>query len=88
MIAGLFIAPNIEDKLCFAKIWKYFVSEVVRGDDIYCSVALGVENPMFDSYLEFYKEIDGLKIYKVDNFLKDQYSSYTHHKVTHGLRRE
>ena len=80
MIAGMFIAPNITAKLNFAKVWKYFVSEIVQADDIYCSVPLGVTNSMFENYLDYYDTIEGLKIYKVDNFLKKQYSDYDKHK--------
>mgnify|MGYP003152489153 CR=1 FL=1 len=76
MIAGLFIAPNMEAKLNFAKVWKYFVSEIVQADDIYCSIPLGVTSSMFDNYLDYHDTIDGLKIYKVDNFLKSEYSTY------------
>ena len=76
MIAGLFIAPNMEAKLNFAKVWKYFVSEIVQADDIYCSIPVGVTSSMFDNYLDYHDTIDGLKIYKVDNFLKKQYSNY------------
>ena len=79
MIAGLFIAPNMEAKLNFAKVWKYFVSEIVQADDIYCSVPLGVNNSLFENYLNYHDTIDGLKIYKVDNYLKTQYSSYDKH---------
>ena len=79
MIAGLFIAPNMEAKLNFAKVWKYFVSEIVQGDDIYCSVPLGVTSSMFDNYLDYHDTINGLKIYKVDNFLKSEYSNYDKH---------
>ena len=80
MIAGMFIAPNMAAKLNFAKVWKYFVSEIVQADDIYCSVPLGVTNSMFENYLEYHDTIEGLKIYKVDNFLKKQYSEYDKHK--------
>jgi len=80
MIAGMFIAPNLTAKLNFAKVWKYFVSEIVQADDIYCSVPLGVTNSMFENYLEYHDTIEGLKIYKVDNFLKKQYSEYDKHK--------
>lgn len=79
MIAGVFIAPNVAAKLNFAKVWKYFVSEIVRAGDIYCSVPLGVENTMFADYLDYHSELNGLKIYKVDNFLKEQYSTYEQH---------
>lgn len=76
MIAGVFVAPNTAAKIAFAKVWRYFVSEVVQADDIYCSVPLGVENAMFRDYLEYHSDLGSLKIYKVDNSLKDQYSSY------------
>lgn len=79
MIAGLLVGDNIEAKLNFAKIWKYFVSEVVRNDDIYCSILVGTDNSMFANYLDYHDTIEGLKIYKVDNFLKKQYSSYEKH---------
>jgi hypothetical protein len=80
MIAGMFIAPNMAAKLNFAKVWKYFVSEIVQADDIYCSVPLGVTNSMFENYLKYHDTIEDLKIYKVDNFLKKQYSNYDKHK--------
>ena len=84
MIAGMFIAPNITAKLNFAKVWKYFVSEIVQADDIYCSVPLGVTNSMFENYLEYHDTIEDLKIYKVDNFLKNKYSEYDKHKERAG----
>lgn len=79
MINGLFVANNLEAKLAFVKVWKYFVSEVVQADDMYCSVLLDSESDMFSNYLTFHEEIDGIKIYKVDNFLKEQFSAYTKH---------
>ena len=84
MIAGVFIAPNLTAKLNFVKVWKYFVSEIVQADDIYCSVPLGVTSDMFNNYLDYHDTIDGFKIYKVDNFLKKQYSSYDKHKEQAG----
>ena len=76
LIAGIFIAPTTEAKLNFAKIWEYFVSEVVRVDDIYCSIVPGVQNTMFDKYLKYHDTINGLKIYKVDNVFRDEHSQY------------
>lgn len=76
MIAGVFISPTIEDRMNFAKVWEYFVSEVVRADDIYCSKVLGAQNSMFDKYLHYYDTIDGLKIYKIDNVFRDKHSQY------------
>ena len=34
---------------------------------------------MFTNYLDYHDTIDGLKIYKVDNYLKKQYSNYEKH---------
>ena len=79
MIAGMLIAPNPAAKIAFAKVWKYFVSEVVTSDDIYCSIVPGEDNTIFQNYLTYHGEIDGLKIYKVDNLVKDQYSTYARH---------
>ena len=80
MVAGLFIAPDMVSKMNFAKIWKYFVSEIVQADDIYCTISLELLNSMFNKYVDYHSTIDGIKIYKVDNFLKKQYSSYDKHK--------
>jgi len=79
MISGVFIAPNTTAKLNFVKIWKYFVSEIVRADDIYASLPLGITSSMFENYMNYHDTINGFKIYKVDNFLKKQYSSYDKH---------
>ena len=38
MIAGLIVVDNVEARLDFAKVWTYFVSEIVQADDIYCSI--------------------------------------------------
>ena len=84
MIAGVLVSDNIEAKLNFAKVWTYFVSEIVQADDIYASIPLGVSNSMFENYCEYHDTIDGLKIYKVDNFLKKQYSNYDKHKERAG----
>ena len=79
MLAGTLVGPALIDKVNFAKVWTYFVSELVRADDIYCSILVGTENSMFANYLDYHDTIDGLKIYKVDNYLKHQYSSYDKH---------
>lgn len=80
MIAGVFIAKSLKAKMDFAKVWKYFASEIVRDDDIYCSIMLGSENSMFENYLDYYDTLEGIKIYKVDNYIKDKYSNYARHK--------
>ena len=79
MVSGMLVAPGMQAKLAFAKIWTYFVSEVVQADDIYCSVVPGAANSMFDNYLTYHSKLDGLSIYKVDNFLKDKYSMFSKH---------
>ena len=79
MIAGVFIAPNLTAKLDFVKVWKYFVSEIVQANDIYASIPLGVTSSMFENYMNYHDTINGFKIYKVDNYLKKQYSNYDKH---------
>lgn len=80
MIAGLLVAPNPAAKMAFAKVWKYFVSEIVTNDDIYSSIVAGTENTLFENYLTYHSTLEnGLKIYKVDNFLKDKYSTFAKH---------
>ena len=79
VIAGILVGNSTEAKLDFAKVWTYFVSEIVQADDIYASIAIEESNSMFANYLDYYDTIDGLKIYKVDNFLKKQYSNYDKH---------
>ena len=79
MIAGLIVVDSVEARLDFAKVWTYFLSEIVQADDIYCSIQLEGEHSMFDNYLTYYDTIDGLKFYKVDNYLKSKYSQYEKH---------
>ena len=84
MIAGVLISDNMDAKLQFVTVWKYFVSEVVQADDIYASIPIGLSNSMFANYTTYYDTIEGLKIYKVDNYLKKQYSEYDKHKEHAG----
>lgn len=74
LVAGVHIAPDVDAKLDFVKIWKYFLDEVVRDKEVYCSLATDVD--MFSGHIHYHSEINGLKIYKIDNFLKAGYSSY------------
>ncbi|MEA2037025.1 MAG: hypothetical protein U9O94_05925 [Nanoarchaeota archaeon] len=78
-IAGLIIADSNIARISFAKIWKYFVSEIVRGDDIYCSIVEGIHNNLFTKYTIYHDTIDGIKIYKVKDSLKTFTSQYTKH---------
>ena len=84
MIAAILVSDNIEAKMNFAKVWTYFVSEIVQADDRYAYISLEGQNSMFNNYLDYHDTIDGLKIYKVDNFLKKQYSNYDKHKERAG----
>ena len=86
MIAGVIISDTMEAKLEFVKVWKYFVSEIVQKDDIYASIPLGTTNSMFTNYTSYYDTIEGRKLYKVDNYLKKQYSSYEKHLERAGSK--
>jgi hypothetical protein len=86
MIAGVIISDTMEAKLEFVKVWKYFVSEIVQKDDIYASIPLNTTNSMFTNYTSYYDTIEGRKLYKVDNYLKKQYSSYEKHLERAGSK--
>lgn len=79
MILGLLIGDGAPAKLQFVKVWEYFVSEVVKTDDIYCAVPGELNNSLFANYLTEHRVIDGLQIYKVDNRIKDKYSAFSRH---------
>jgi hypothetical protein len=84
VIAGMIVSNNLAAKRSFVTLWKYFVSEVVTGDDIYCTVDLAENNNMFANYVHYHSTVDGLKIYTVDNSLKDQYSAFAKHTQRAG----
>jgi len=79
VISGVLIASNAAARVAFGKIWKYFVSEVVQADDIYCSLVPTIDGNIFSKYVHFHCEVDGLKIYKVDTAIKEKYSMYAKH---------
>jgi len=87
-IAGLLIAPNMDAKIAFSKIWKYFVSEIVQADDIYCTSILTNTDSLLNNCLEYYSMLEDVKVYKVTNYIKDKYSDYSKHiqrmKEEHG----
>ena len=41
---------------------------------------------MFTNYTSYYDTIEGRKLYKVDNYLKKQYSSYEKHLERAGSK--
>ena len=86
VIAGVIIGNSAAAKLSFAKIWKYFVSEVVTSDDIYCSIMVDPSNTLLSTHVHYHSTVDGRKIYKVDNAIKDQYSTFTTHIQRTGER--
>lgn len=84
MITGLIIAPNFKAKLAFTKVWKYFASEVVTSDDVYCSIIPSDNTIPFKINLTYHSELGGLSIYKVDKAAIDQYSTYARHQENKG----
>ena len=69
-IAGLIIEPTMAGKISFAKIWKYFIKDIVGKDDIYCSILTGAVNDLFKNYTKYHSNINGIDIYKIDNYLQ------------------
>ena len=79
IITGILVADNMTAKRDFVKIWKHFVSEVVRTDNVYCSLLSGDTATMLKRYLTFHDTVEGIDIYKLDPEFRDRYSSYTTH---------
>lgn len=76
MIIGIFIAPNVDAKVDFAQLWKYFLKFIVKNNDMYCSLFLDGLTDFFPGHIHYHSELNGLSIFKIDNFLKEKYSKY------------
>lgn len=81
-ICGILVEDTPLGKLSFAKLWKYFLEELVRLDDIYCCKFPGISASILESYTEFYKTIEEVDIYKVKNYLQHTPNVYNNFNVT------
>lgn len=86
MIAGLIIPPSMQARLDFGKIIRYFLSDIVRDKDIYYSMMPSADNTVLAKLVNYYDTIEGVKIYKVDNSIKEQYSAFNKHLIERANR--
>jgi hypothetical protein len=75
-INGVLTSGTKESKLDFYQIWKYFLNEVVRDKDVFCSFVSEQNVDFFKDHTKYYDEINGMKVYKVDNVFIKTISSY------------
>lgn len=75
-INGVITSGSQESKLDFFKVWKYFLNEVVRDKEVFCAFMSEDNFNFFKDHTEYYDEINGMKVYKVDNVFVKTISSY------------
>jgi len=81
VIIGAIAGPTQKAKIDGWKVWNYFVNNVVKDKDIYCSLMVAQEDNVFGRLMKFHASVNGTKIYKLDKSVKDKYSRvFTHLK--------
>ena len=77
LVIGVFIGKQIRDKFNFAEVWRHFVTNVAKEKSIYCVIYDGaVEAQIFKNQMEYHSIIDGLRVYKINNFILDNPAAY------------
>ena len=77
IVIGIFIGKQIRDKFNFADVWRHFVTNIVKEKSIYCVIYDGaVDTHVFKNQMEYHSIIDGLKVYKINNFMLDNPAAY------------
>ena len=77
IVIGIFIGKQIRDKFNFADIWRHFVTKIAKGKSIYCVIYDGyLETQVFKNQMEYHSTLDGLKVYKINNFILDNPAAY------------
>jgi|TARA_R110000744_G_scaffold193129_1_gene312139 hypothetical protein len=77
LVIGIFIGKQIRDKFNFADVWRHFVVNIAREKSIYCVIYDGaVDTHAFRNQMEYHSTIDGLKVYKINNFIVDNPAAY------------
>lgn len=75
-INGVLTSGSDESKTDFFTIWKYFLNEVVRDKGVFCTFVSQQNVDFFKDHTQYYDEINGMKVYKVDNVFIKTISSY------------
>ena len=77
IVIGIFIGKQIRDKFSFVDVWRHFVTNIVKKKNIYCVIYDGaVDTHVFKNQMEYHSIIDGLKVYKINNFMLDNPAAY------------
>jgi hypothetical protein len=77
LVIGVFIGKQIRDKFNFADVWRHFVTNIAKKKSIYCVIYDGaVDTHVFKNQMEYHSSIDGLKVYKINNFILDNPAAY------------
>ena len=77
IVIGVFIGKQIRDKFHFAEIWRHFVTEIVKEKNIYCIIYDGaIDTHVFKNHMKYHSTLDGLKVYKINNFIMDNPDAY------------
>ena len=77
IVIGIFIGKQIRDKFNFADVWRHFVTNIAKEKSIYCVIYDGyLETQVFKNQMEYHSIIDGLRVYKVNNFILDNPAAY------------
>ncbi len=77
LVIGVFIGKQIRDKFNFADVWRHFVTYIAKEKSIYCVIYDGaLDTHVFKNQMEYHSIIDGLKVYKINNFMVDNPAAY------------
>jgi hypothetical protein len=77
LVIGIFIGKQIRDKFNFADVWRHFVTNIAKEKSIYCVIYDGaVDTHAFKNQMEYHSIIDGLQVYKINNFMLDNPAAY------------
>ena len=77
LVVGVFVGKQIRDKFDFAAVWRHFVTNIAKEKSIYCIIYDGyLETQVFKNQMEYHSTLDGLKVYKINNFILDNPAAY------------
>ena len=77
LVIGVFIGKQIRDKFDFIDVWRHFVTNIAKEKSIYCVIYDGaVDTHVFKNQMEYHSIVNGLQVYKINNFILDNPAAY------------
>ncbi len=77
LVVGVFVGKQIRDKFDFAAVWRHFVTNIAKEKSIYCVIYDGyLETQVFKNQMKYHSTLNGLKVYKINNFILDNPAAY------------